>query len=102
MVSVPKTDWDQKLPSAVHAYNTSEKRTTSKVLSSLYLGRGQSMGVQLELETLRIMAYREGTQTEDLGYQMMAIQDLEEARTEALERTIFVQALLTMLIKKQI
>ena len=29
-VSAHKTDWDRKLPSAVHAYNTFEKRTTGK------------------------------------------------------------------------
>ena len=28
MVSAHKTDWDQKLPSIVHAYNTSKKKTT--------------------------------------------------------------------------
>ena len=28
MVSVHKTDWDRKLPSIVHAYNTLEKKTT--------------------------------------------------------------------------
>jgi hypothetical protein len=28
MVSAHKTDWDRKLPSAVHAYNTTEKSTT--------------------------------------------------------------------------
>ena len=28
MVSAHKTDWDLKLPLAVHAYNTSEKKTT--------------------------------------------------------------------------
>lgn len=26
--STHKTDWDRKLPSAIHAYNTSEKKTT--------------------------------------------------------------------------
>ena len=30
MVSAYKTDWDLKLLSAVHAYNTSEKKTTGK------------------------------------------------------------------------
>ena len=30
MVSAHKTDWDLKLPSAVHAYNTSKKKTTNK------------------------------------------------------------------------
>ena len=30
MVFAHKTDWDQKLPSAVHVYNTSEKKTTGR------------------------------------------------------------------------
>ena len=30
MVSAHKTNWDLKLPSTIHAYNTSEKKTTSK------------------------------------------------------------------------
>ena len=30
LVAAHKTDWDLKLPSAVHAYNTSEKRTTRR------------------------------------------------------------------------
>lgn len=49
-------------------------------------------GIELEVETLRVMAYREGTWTEDLEYRMMTIQDLEETCTEALEQTISVQA----------
>ena len=92
MVSAHKTDWDQKLPSAVHAYNTSEKRTTGKSPFFLVFGQGAVHGVELEVETLRVMAYRQGIQTEDLGFRMMAIQDLEEIRREALEQTISVQA----------
>ena len=88
MVSAHKTDWDRKLPSAVHAYNTSEKWTTCKSPSFLVFGQGAIHGVELEVETLRVMAYREGVQTEDLGFRMMAIQDLEETRKEALEQTI--------------
>ena len=30
MVFAHKTDWNRKLPSAVHAYNTSEKKMTGK------------------------------------------------------------------------
>ena len=30
LVAAHKTDWDLKLPSVVHAYNTSEKRTTGR------------------------------------------------------------------------
>jgi len=91
MVSAHKTDWDQKLPSAIHAYNTSGKRTTGKSPFFLVFGQGAIHGVELEVETLRVMTYREGIRTEDPGYRMMAIQDLEEARTEALEQTLTVQ-----------
>ena len=91
MVSAPKTDWDQKLPSAVHAYNTSKKHTTGKSLFFLVFGQGAVHGVELEVETLRVMAYKGGIQTKDLGFRMMAIQDLEETQREALEQTISVQ-----------
>ena len=92
MVSAHKTDWDQKLPSAVHAYNTSEKRTTGKSPFFLVFGQRAIHGVELEIETLRIMTYWEGIRTEDPGYRMMAIENLEEDRAEALERLISVQA----------
>ena len=38
MVSTHKRDWDKKLPLAVHAYNTSEKKTSGKSPDSLLLG----------------------------------------------------------------
>ena len=92
MVSTHKTDRDQKLPSVVHAYNTSKKRTTGKNPSFLVFGQGAIHGVELEVETLRVMAYRGGIQTKNLGFRRMAIQDLEETRREALKQTIPVQA----------
>ena len=41
----------------------------------------------MEVETHRILATRTGNQIEDLNTRLIAIEDLEEARTEALERT---------------
>ena len=55
MVSAHKTDWDRKLPSAVHVYNTSEKWTTSKSPFFLVFGQGAIHGVELEVKTLRVM-----------------------------------------------
>ena len=46
----------------------------------------------MEVETLRVMAARSGNRIQDSKYRMIAIQDLEEAREEALEQTIKVQA----------
>jgi len=92
MVSAHKTDWDRKLPSAVHAYNTSEKKTTGRSPFFLVFGQDALHGVELEVETLRVMAYRKGESTEDQGYRMLALEDLEEIRTEALQRTVSVQA----------
>ena len=88
MVSAHKTDWDLKLPSAVHAYNTSEKKTTSK--SSFFLVFGQNVihGIELEVESHRIMAPR----VKDPETHLIAIEDLEEARKEALTRTTDIQA----------
>ena len=90
MVAAHKTDWDRKLPSAIHAYNTSKNQTTGKSPFFFVFVEGAIHGVELEAETLRVMAYREGVRTVDLGYRMITIQDLEETRTEALERTISV------------
>ena len=92
MVSAHKTDWDRKLASAVHAYNTSEKRTTGKSPFFLVFGQGAIHGVELEVNTLRVMSYRDGMRTEDPDFRLLAVQDLEEARIEALEQTIEVQA----------
>ena len=78
MMSAHKMDWNRKLPSAVHAYNTYEKQTTCKSPFFLVFGQGAVHGVELEVEILRVMAYREGIRMEDLGFRMMAIQHLEE------------------------
>ena len=52
MVSAHKTDWDLKLPSAVHAYNTSEKKTTSKSPFFLVFGQNVIHGIELEVEPI--------------------------------------------------
>ena len=58
MVSVHKMDWDQKLPSAVHAYNTSEKKTKGKSPYFLVFGQTTLYGIEMEVETLQVMAAR--------------------------------------------
>ncbi|OAE18861.1 hypothetical protein AXG93_4606s1030 [Marchantia polymorpha subsp. ruderalis] len=92
MVSAHKTDWDRKLPSAVHAYNTSEKKTMGKSPFFLIFGQSAVHGVELEVETLRVMAARNGTRSKDPRYQMIALQDLDEVRREALQQAVDVQA----------
>ena len=92
MVSVHKTDWDLKLPSAVHAYNTSEKVTTGKSPYFLVFGQTALHGIEMEIETYRIIAARTGTRNLDLTTRLLAIEDLEEAREEALTRTTEIQA----------
>ena len=84
MVSPHKTDWDRKLPSAVHAYNTCEKKTMGKSPFFLVFGQSAVHGVELEVENLRVMAARHGTRVEDPGYRIVALQDLEEVRRGAL------------------
>ena len=87
LVAAHKTDWDLKLPSAVHAYNTSEKRTTGRNPYFLVFGQVAVHGIEMEVKTHRILAARTGNRIEDLNARLIAIEDLEEARTEALERT---------------
>ena len=85
LVAAHKTDWDLKLPSAVHTYNTSEKRTTGRNPYFLVFGQVAVHEIEMEVETHRILAARTGNQIEDLNAWLIAIEDLEEARTEALE-----------------
>ena len=84
LVAAHKTDWDLKLPSAVHAYNTSEKRTTRRNPYFLVFRQIVVHGIELEIETHRIIAARTGNRIEDLNARLIAIEDLEEARNEAL------------------
>ena len=46
----------------------------------------------MEVETLKVMVARSRNQIQDSKYRMIAIQDLEEAREEALKQTMAVQA----------
>ena len=87
MVAAHKTDWDLKLPSAVHTYNTSEKQTTRRNPYFLVFGQVAVHKIELDIETHRIMATRTGSRIQDLNDRLVAIEDVEEARSEALERT---------------
>ena len=60
MVTAYKMDWDRKLPSAVHAYNTSEKKTTGKSPYFLVFGQTALHRIEMEVETLRVMVARSG------------------------------------------
>ena len=91
MVSAHKTDWDLKLPSAVHAYNTSEKVTTGKSPYFLVFGQTALHGIEMEIETYRIIVAQTGNWNQDLTTTLLAIEDLE-VREEALIRTAEVQA----------
>lgn len=60
MVLAHKTDWDRKLASAVHAYNTSQKTTTGKTPYFMVFGQEAIHGIELAVETHRVMAARLG------------------------------------------
>ena len=92
MVSTHKMDWDRQLPSVVHTYNTSKKKTIGKSPYFLVFGQTVLHGIEMEVETLRVMAARSGNWIQDSIYWMIAVQDLEKAREEALEQTMKVQA----------
>ena len=92
MVSAHKIDWDLKLPYAVHAYNTSKKKTTGKSPIFLVFGQNVIHGIELEVESHRILASRMGARVEDPETKLIDIEDLEEAREDALARTTGVQA----------
>ena len=80
LVAAHKMDWDLKLPSAVHAYNTSERRTTRRNPYFLVFRQVAVHGIELEVETHWIIAARTGNRIEDLNARLIAIEELEEAR----------------------
>jgi hypothetical protein len=91
MVSAHKTDWDRKLLSAVHAYNTTEKSTTGQSPYFLVFGQTAIHGIELEVETFWVLAAPNGDRTEGILPRLISIENLEETRIAALERTAQVQ-----------
>ena len=71
-------DWDRKLPLAVHTYNTSIKKMIGKSPYFLVFGQIALHGIEMEVETLKAMAARNGNRIQDSKYRMISIQDLEE------------------------
>ena len=67
MVSTHKMDWDLKLPSAVYAYNTSEKITTRKNPYFLVFGQTNLHGIEMEVETYRVITAQIGNRIHDLS-----------------------------------
>ena len=88
MMAVHKTDWNLKLSSAVHTYNTLEKQTTRKNSYFLVFGQVAVHGIELDIETHRIMAVWTGNRILAMNARLVAIEDLEKIRSKALERTI--------------
>ena len=70
---------------AVHAYNISKKKTIRNSPYFLVFGQTALHGIEMEVETLGVMAARSKNQIQDSKYRMIAIQDLEEAWEEALK-----------------
>ena len=91
VVSAHKTDWDEKLHSAVYAYNTAYKTTTGKSPYFLVYGQEVLQNIETEIETLRVMAFRNGERVDSLDDRLEKIDALEEAREEALLQTRKVQ-----------
>ena len=93
VVNSHKTDWDRKLISAVHAYNTAYKSTTGKTPYFLVFGQEVLQPVQTEVETFRVMSAKYADRTEDSYQRLEDIDTLEEHRKDALEQTAAVQEL---------
>jgi hypothetical protein len=91
VVSAHKTDWDQKLPSAVYAYNTAYKSTTGKTPYFLAFGQEVIQAIETEVETFRILQAGNAIRTEDPVRRFDDIDALEEFRMEALEQTKAIQ-----------
>ena len=91
VVSAHKTDWDEKLHSAIYAYNTFYKTTTWRSPYFLVYGQKIFQNVETEIETLRVMTFRNGERVDSLDNRLEEIDALEEAREEALQQTRKVQ-----------
>ncbi|CAM6086560.1 unnamed protein product [Calypogeia fissa] len=90
VVSAHKSDWDKKLALAVYAYNIAEKSTTGKSPYFLVYGQNPLSIMELELETDRTI--KEHPRLEELlGNRLAMIEELDEEREIALERTERVQ-----------
>ena len=92
VVAAHKTDWDQKLISAVHAYNTTTKTTTGKSPFFLVYGQEALQQIEMEIETFRVMTTRNVERSDGLTERWGALDTLEEARGDALNRTKEVQS----------
>jgi hypothetical protein len=79
------SDWDKKLQSAVHAYNTKVKETTGK--SPYYLVYGQDPLAVVEWEIPTDRNIEDPMIEESLEAHLELIEVLEEERELALERT---------------
>ena len=79
VVSAHKTDWDEKLHSAVYAYNTPHKITTR--ISPYFLVYGQEVlqNIETEIETLRVMVFCNDKMVDSLDNRLEEIDALEEA-----------------------
>lgn len=91
MASTHKTNWDQKLASIVHAYNTLEKSTTDRSPFFLVFGQAALLKIEMEVETFKVIASRRGDWITNAEIWLLAIEDLEEARRDTLQRTITIQ-----------
>ena len=63
MVSAHKMDWDLKLPSVLHAYNTLEKITNGKNPYFLVFGQTALHSIEMEVKTYQVIAERTGNRT---------------------------------------
>lgn len=87
VVEAYKLQWDMKLFSAVHAYNTTVKITTGRSPYYMVFGQDAIHPVEAEVVTLRVLQYPEHAEGDGESDRFEAIEDLEEEREVALELT---------------
>ena len=92
VVAAHKTDWDRKLFSTVYAYNTTRKTTTGRSPYFLVYGQEVMQHIETDVETHRVLAFKNADRSTSLENRFSEIDALEEARSDALQQTIQVQA----------
>ena len=83
MVVAHKTDWDDKLFSAVYSYNLAYKTTTGHSPYYLVFGQHSLVPVEFEVPTLRVSVEERMTPDQSSVERAYQLEELEEAREDA-------------------
>jgi transposase InsO family protein len=94
ILAVHKRDWDVKLFSAVHAYNTSYKVSLKQTPYFLVFGQNPIVPVEFQVQTMRTAVEERMQEDLSLMQRIYQLEALEETRSEALQALYHHQSML--------